>query len=65
MDFVLNFVGVVVADFARSFRFYTEVLGVEAQDAKETWAFMETTGLVWELFGEGVPPVLRRRGLLA
>jgi predicted enzyme related to lactoylglutathione lyase len=56
MDFVLNFVGVVVADFARSFRFYTEVLGVEAQDAKEAWAFMETTGLVWELFGEGVPP---------
>jgi catechol 2,3-dioxygenase-like lactoylglutathione lyase family enzyme len=60
MDFVLNFVGVVVADFARSFRFYTEVLGVQARDAKEDWAFMETTGLVWELFGEGVQPPVNR-----
>jgi predicted enzyme related to lactoylglutathione lyase len=60
MDFILNFVGVAVADFARSFRFYTEVLGVEARGAKEDWAFMETTGLIWELFGEGVPPPLDR-----
>ncbi len=56
MDFTLNFVGVAVADFARSLRFYTQILGVEARDAKENWAFLETTGLVWELFGEGGPP---------
>ena len=36
MDFVLNFVGVAVADFARSFRFYTEVLGVQAGAPRRT-----------------------------
>jgi catechol 2,3-dioxygenase-like lactoylglutathione lyase family enzyme len=43
MDFKLNFLGINVADFAQSYRFYTEVLGVEARDAKPDWAYFATT----------------------
>ena len=56
MDLTLNFVGVAIADFARSLRFYTETLGIGVRDVKEDWAALETAGLVWELFGEGFPP---------
>jgi predicted enzyme related to lactoylglutathione lyase len=56
MDFKLNFLGINVADFAQSYRFYTEVLGVEARDAKPDWAYFATTGMIFELFGGGEPP---------
>jgi len=66
MDFKLNFLGVTVADFEPSYRFYTEVLGIEARHSKPDWAYLETTGMTFELFGlesselsafqRGVPP---------
>ena len=51
MDFKLNFLGVTVADFEPSYRFYTEVLGIEARHSKPDWAYLETTGMTFELFG--------------
>ena len=51
MDLKLNFLGVTVADFEPSYRFYTEVLGIEARHSKPDWAYLETTGMTFELFG--------------
>ncbi len=55
MALVLNWLGVHVADFAASLRFYTDVLGIHASDVKPDWAFFDTTGMTLELFG-GAPP---------
>jgi predicted enzyme related to lactoylglutathione lyase len=53
MDFKLNFIGVSVQDFASSFDFYTRVLGLRARHATPGWAYLETTGMIFELFSEG------------
>jgi predicted enzyme related to lactoylglutathione lyase len=56
MELKLNFLGVTVADFALSYRFYTETLGIEAKSSKPDWALLQTTGMTFELFSGGVPP---------
>lgn len=56
VDLKLNFLGITVADFEASYRFYTEVLGIEARHSKPDWAYLETTGMTFELFSGGVPP---------
>ena len=52
----LNWIGLHVADFETSLRFYTDVLGIRASDTKSDWAYMETTGMVFELFGDSEQP---------
>ena len=52
----LNWIGIHVADFERSLQFYTEILGIRASDVKPDWAYMETTGMVFELFGDREQP---------
>lgn len=52
----LNWIGIHVANFEMSLRFYTEVLGMRATDVKPDWAYIETTGMVFELFGGGEIP---------
>jgi predicted enzyme related to lactoylglutathione lyase len=52
MDFKLNFIGVSVTDFATSFDFYTRVLGLKARHSTPGWAYLESTGMVFELFSE-------------
>jgi len=52
----LNWIGIHVADFETSLRFYTDVLGMRATDTKSDWAYIETTGMVFELFGGGELP---------
>jgi predicted enzyme related to lactoylglutathione lyase len=54
----LNWIGIHVADFQTSLRFYTEVLGIRASDTKPDWAYMETMGMVFELFGDSQQPAL-------
>ena len=56
VDLKLNFLGITVADFEPSYRFYTEVLGIEARHSKPDWTYLETTGMTFELFSGGVPP---------
>jgi catechol 2,3-dioxygenase-like lactoylglutathione lyase family enzyme len=56
MDFKLNWLGLYVSDFAASLRFYTEELGMTATGIKPDWAYFETTGMTFELFGGGSPP---------
>lgn len=56
MDLRLNWLGLSVVGFDASLRFYTEVLGRPAKDAKSDWAFFETTGMTLELFSGGMPP---------
>jgi len=51
MDFKLNVLGVTVADFEPSYRFYAEVLRIEARHSKPDWAYLETIGMTFELFG--------------
>ena len=38
----LNWIGIHVADFETSLRFYTKVLGMNATDTKPDWAYIET-----------------------
>jgi predicted enzyme related to lactoylglutathione lyase len=57
MNLKLNWLGIHVADFAAALRFYTEVLGLNATDVKPDWAYFATTGMTFELFGGGRPPV--------
>jgi len=52
----LNWIGIHVADFEASLRFYTNVLGLNATDKKPDWAYIETTGMTFELFGGWSPP---------
>lgn len=54
MNLKLNWIGIHVVDFEASLRFYTEVLGMNASDTKPDWAYIETTGMVFELFGGGI-----------
>ena len=56
----LNWIGIHVADFETSLRFYTEVLGIPASETKSDWAYMETTGMVFELFGNHEQPASDR-----
>lgn len=56
MNLKLNFFGMHVSDFAPSFRFYTEMLGINATDKKSGWAYMDTRGMTFELFGDRMPP---------
>jgi catechol 2,3-dioxygenase-like lactoylglutathione lyase family enzyme len=60
MDLRLNWLGLSVADFDASLRFYTEVLGMSAKDATSDWAFLETTGMTLELSSGGMPPAPER-----
>src|SRR5262245_44523198 len=53
MDLKLNFIGITVNDFDSSFRFYTETLGMKTRDWHSGWALFDTTGMVFELFGDG------------
>lgn len=53
MDVKLNFVGVWAADFDPAFRFYTQVLGMESTRSSPGWAWFETHGMMFELFGGG------------
>ena len=53
----LNWIGIHVADFEAALWFYTEVLGMHATDTKPNWAYIETTGMTFELFGGGEPPI--------
>lgn len=56
MDLKLNFVGLLVEDFNRAFRFYTEVLGMVARHSRPGWAYFETTGAIFEMFqGDALP----------
>lgn len=55
MNFKLNFLGVTVADFEQSYRFYAEVLRVEIKHSKPGWAAFQTTGMKFELFSGGAP----------
>lgn len=55
MGFKLNFLGITVADFEPSFRFYTELLGIEAKHSKPDWAAFQTKGMKFELFSGGSP----------
>lgn len=55
MNFKLNFLGLIVADFELSYHFYTQVLGIQARLAKPDWAYFETTGMRFELFNGGMP----------
>lgn len=52
-DLKLNWLGIHVADFDAALRFYTETLGLRASDTKPDWAYLETSGMVFELFGGG------------
>ena len=56
MFLILNWIGIHVADFETSLRFYKEALGIRASDIKPDWAYMETTGMVFELFGDSEQP---------
>lgn len=55
MDFVLNFLGLVVMDFNRSFDFYTTNLGIESSHSSPGWAWFDTRGMMFELFGSQQP----------
>ncbi len=55
MDFKLNFLGVTVANFEESYRFYAETLGIEVKHFKPGWAAFQTTGMKFELFSGGPP----------
>jgi predicted enzyme related to lactoylglutathione lyase len=52
----LNWLGIHVADFGAALHFYTRVLGMNATDIKPDWAYIETTGMTFELFGGGESP---------
>jgi len=56
MALKFNWLGLHVSDFAASLRFYTDVLGMNASDVKSDWAYLQTTGIIFELFGGGMPP---------
>lgn len=58
----LNWIGMYVSDFEGSLRFYTEGLGMKASSTKLNWAYFETTGMTFELFGGGLPPTPDRKG---
>ena len=60
MELKLNWLGIHVSDFAASLRFYTEVLGMNATDTKPDWAYFDTTGMTFELFGGGTLPASDR-----
>ncbi len=53
--FELNFIAVRVCDFAASLRFYHQILGLEIRHQKPDWAYLETTGMTFELFGGASP----------
>src|SRR5215203_3256449 len=53
MDLKLSFIGITANDFDASFRFYTETLGMNTRDWRPGWALFDTTGMVFELFGDG------------
>jgi catechol 2,3-dioxygenase-like lactoylglutathione lyase family enzyme len=60
MDIKLNWLGIHVSDFAASLRFYTHGLGMNASSIKPDWAYFDTTGMTFELFGGGSLPVSGR-----
>ena len=62
MVFKLNWIGIHISDFESCLRFYTEVLGMKATNIKPDWAYFETTGMAFELFGGGLPPTPDRAG---
>lgn len=53
MNFKLNFLGLTVADFGSSYRFYTEILGIEVKHSKPDWTAFKTRGMKFELFKGG------------
>ena len=57
MNLKFNWLGLHISDFEASLRFYTEALGMNASDVKKDWAYFSTTGITFELFGGGKPPV--------
>jgi catechol 2,3-dioxygenase-like lactoylglutathione lyase family enzyme len=60
MNIKFNWLGIHVSDFEASLHFYTEALGMNATDIKSNWAYFETTGITFELFGDGMPPASDR-----
>jgi predicted enzyme related to lactoylglutathione lyase len=54
MNMKLNFVGVWAAAFEAAFRFYTETLGLESSRSSPGWAWFDTRGMMFELFGGGL-----------
>src|SRR5258708_5220481 len=56
MQLKLNWIGIHVADFESSLRFYTETLGMHASDIKPDWAYIDSTGITFELFGVSRTP---------
>jgi catechol 2,3-dioxygenase-like lactoylglutathione lyase family enzyme len=62
MALKLNWIGIHVSDFAASLRFYTDILGMNATDTKPDWAYFETSGMTFELFGGGLPPISDQSG---
>lgn len=50
MDLKLNFLGLTVADFKSSYRFYTQMLGIQVKHSRSDWAAFKTKGVKFELF---------------
>ncbi len=60
MQLKLNWIGMHVVDFESSLRFYTETLGMHASDIKSDWAYIESTGMTFELFGVSGTPTMNQ-----
>ena len=60
MDFKLNFLGVNVVHFDEAFHFFTQILGIRSRYVESNWAYLETTGMTFELFGDGTPSTSER-----